>query len=259
MATASTNMNLAFGQFSDFPAELQGNIWRYAAWAATKPEQARLLLISKDAMYWAQDVLYHSIHAENVLLKNIATILQNEMPSAALFRKKTQSSSHVVETLRSIATLPRLKEVRLPPHYFYLTPVSQLESTLTLSSITHLIVPTDITTEVPDMCLWTSFPKLTHLVVLITAVPEDDNFEILCTRSPENLLVLDRTPPHLPQFTPSKRFSRTPIIIRASHHRDWVFRKLWDVTSEFWEAVDYRVQEAIARKEDGYFIELKEW
>ncbi|KAH8825644.1 hypothetical protein DL96DRAFT_1711462 [Flagelloscypha sp. PMI_526] len=282
-------MDLGCIRISNFPAELQGSIWKLAAWGATKPEQAQLSLICKAARHWTQDVLYQSIHAENALLENLASILNDDRPPAVLFRRKTQSlwlvspsqpdqvlcilrhlrnitrlfietgSSRVAETLHSIATLPYLKEVQLPPHYFYLVPFSRVESTLLSSPITHLIVPTNITTEVPDMYLWTSFPKLTHLVVLITAVPEDDDFEVLCTRSPENLLVLDRTPPHVPGFAPNKRFSRTPIIIRASSQRDWVFKKLWNTNSEFWDAVDHSVQEAIKRKEDGYFIEMKEW
>ncbi|KAH8825648.1 hypothetical protein DL96DRAFT_1681832 [Flagelloscypha sp. PMI_526] len=305
--TVLTGMDLGFIRFSNFPAEIQGMVWQCAAWEAKKPQQAQLSLISKTAMLWRvdfslmfsplllkasiriQDVLYHSIHAENALFTNLAKILQDDTPPAALFRRKTRSlwlvsmhhphqvlfvlhhlrnitrlfidtgSSHVGETLRSVLTMPRLREARFPPHYFYLVPFSQLESTLVSSAITHLFVPTDITTEVPDMYLWTSFPKLTHLVVLITSIPDDDNFEALCNRSPENLVVVDRGPPHLPRFAPKRRFSRKPIIVRTTLQREWVSKKLWAITGKFWDTVDRSVREAKAGRDDKYFIEIKEW
>ncbi|KAH8825734.1 hypothetical protein DL96DRAFT_1711535 [Flagelloscypha sp. PMI_526] len=288
MTKTSTVEEFNFHKFSDFPLELQGNIWQHTAWSATKPEQARLSLVSKTAKHWTQEVLYYTIFAEGALVTYLSTILQHDVPPARLFREKTRSlwlvswqqpgealhilqhlkgitrlyiqlgSADVSETLRTIANLPKLKELRLPPHYCYLVPVSPMEPCQASRSITHLIIPTDIAVDAPYEQFWTLFPNLTHLAILMAGAPQDDDFEVLCNNSPKNLIILDRAHPHIPSFTLTKRFSRKPIVLRPQN-RELEVRVLWENMRDIWSAVDRGVEEAIARKHEGYFIEVKEW
>ncbi|KAH8825643.1 hypothetical protein DL96DRAFT_1681830 [Flagelloscypha sp. PMI_526] len=278
----------SFRRFSDLPCEIQREIWQHAAWAATKPEQARLSLISQTAKLWqvslrTQEILYHTVYAENAVLTRVATILQEDLPSAVLFRDKTRSlwlvswhltlrvlrhfqsitklyiqtdNNHVLETLQSIATLPVLKEIRLPPHYCHITPLSPASSTLTSNTITHMIIRIDMATESPSAYFWTLFPKLTHFAGVMSAGPDDHEFESLCNHCPENLVVLDQGFSPLPVL--KKRFSRKPVFVHLiRQQRDWDIKTLWEHSGLMWDLVDTGVQEARERNDGAYFINAK--
>ncbi|KAH8825697.1 hypothetical protein DL96DRAFT_1817190 [Flagelloscypha sp. PMI_526] len=293
MPSASTKKKKGFSRFTELPLELQGKIWQLVAWSATKSKQASLCRISKTAKHCMGDirieeVLYHAVYVAIDRFEDLPDILREDVPSAAKFREKTRSLCLVViwepnvislilqqltgitklfllstyaqtmEVFQCAASLKHLREIWLPWKDYYVE-LKTFDQNWVSSTITHLIVESYVPTEAPNPFFWALFPNLTHLAIKTDVFPVEADFEALCQRSPENLVLLENGFLLLMGPFLKKRFSRKPIVLRMTYQRPWNTKRFWENTGKMWDAVNCAVREAKARDDDGYFIEVSEW
>ncbi|KAH8797721.1 hypothetical protein DL96DRAFT_1640914 [Flagelloscypha sp. PMI_526] len=281
-----------FARFLELPTELQGKIWRYAAWSSSKGEQAQLVLISHSTKSWTRDVLFHTIIAGSIMWPKITAILQDDnSPVAPLFREKVRyfwissyqvgeevvaiikrlkaleklyvrTHSQIIQVLENLVEFPKLREIGTSILPWLAHAVKHGNNiSLGLSKITHLLITQDYIYFVSLSNRFSaSFPELTHFGIYLSGSPDPLSLMTLCEEQrPEVVVVFvdacrDENPLAMPLF----KTSRKVVVIRGlAITAEWSdYRYRWENSWRIWDIVDSKCQRLEEADNGKPFVEI---